>query len=130
METYCKAYVDLALTVKRKKEELEDIKKKLKGAKERLYGAMLKSDAVDIMYYTKVKGNEEKIHIVRDKLKPKPPSKRKKQAEIREDIHAVLENYHIENADNIVKEIEQARKAKGDVAPSKNKVGYGDVIYE
>jgi hypothetical protein len=128
MEAYGRRYVDLALEYKRMKAKLDQLRQSRDQMKGELYKIMIKTNTTDVEVNVKVNGKDEKFVLNREKIRPKPKTQRKKKSEVEEDIATVLENHGIDRAHDLVKEIEQARKAKGDAKPTSAR--YGDVVYE
>jgi hypothetical protein len=135
MEAYGRRYIDLCLTYKRMKEQLDTLRGRRDQAKDNLYRCMVKMgvENTTVSIRNNSTGKTDAHPIVRDKIKPKPKIPRKKKKEVEEDIANVLEHHGVDHAQEIVKEIENARKAKGGVngaSGSQPRGKYGDVIYE
>lgn len=105
-----------------------------KAAKKRfeveLFKTMLKLNTEKFSVKTMKNGQEVTKEFNREKLRPKEHTTRKKKAEVEEDIALVLEGYGINRPRDVAKEIETARKAKGDDRAVFNReIQRGDVVY-
>lgn len=134
MEAYSRRYIDLCMTYKRMKSQLDLVRQKREQAKDNLYKFMVKSGVEETSISVKNQsGVNEEHKIIRNKIKPQEKKPRKKKREVEEDIAQVLEARGIDHAQDLVKEIETARKSKIPVQNQESnnrKVKYGDVIYK
>ena len=119
-ETYIKRYQDVMSAKKRCQEQLGILRKKEIEARTNLYNLMIRS------------GVQQLGEIKLNQIKPPEKKQRKKETEKREEIKSVMEEYGIEDADRVYKEIKNATKSKSldsQGAPRVSSVR-GAVIYE
>lgn len=123
MESYARHYFELVSVKKRKKQELEEIQKKLNVAKLRLFTSMKRCGVEEVDGVLRVNGRDVQTKVKLSQIQPKEKIPRKKKAEVERDLQIVLENRGIDRANEVVKELETVRKSKQPLVPLETPAG-------